>query len=216
MELDEVIRGAGTCRYFTDDPVGDEELRPLFDAARFGPQGGNRQPVRWIVVRDPAVKRQLKDWYLQPWKAYYEGVLSGNVKVLAKRQVVEDANHFAVHFDRVPVIVVVCASLPDLTATDKDLDRVGIVGGGSVYPSVQNLLLKARDVGLGAALTTLLVSFEPKLKELFELPEDVAIAGTISIGYPERNLPRRLTRQPLEELVYNERFGEPLFAGADA
>lgn len=216
MELDEVIRGAGTCRYFSDDPVDDEELRPLFDAARFGPQGGNRQPVRWIVVRDAEVKRQLRDWYLQPWKAYYEGVQSGSVKVLAKRQVVEDANHFAEHFDRAPVIIVVCASLPDLTATDKDLDRVGIVGGGSVYPSVQNLLLKARDAGLGAALTTLLVNFEPQLKELFGLPEDVAVAGTISIGHPERRLPRRLTRQPLEELVYAERFGEALYGAEDA
>ena len=215
MDLDEVIRGAGTCRYFSEDPVSDEELRPLFDAARFGPQGGNRQPVRWIVVRDSGVKRQLREWYLQPWKAYYEGVLNGTVKVQAKRKVLEDADHFAQHFDRAPVIVVVCANLPDLTATDKDLDRVGIVGGGSVYPSVQNLLLKARHAELGAALTTLLVNFEPQLKELFELPEDVAVAGTISIGHPERKLPRRLTRQPLHELVFTERFGEPLYDAED-
>lgn len=215
MELDEVIRGAGTCRYFTAEPVSDEDLHRLFDAARFGPQGGNRQPVRWIVVRDPAVKRQLRDLYLQPWKAYYNGVLAGEVKVLAGRSVLEDADHFAERFDAVPVIVVVCASLPDLTATDRNLDRIGIVGGGSVYPSVQNLLLTARQMGLGAALTTLLVNFEPQLKDLLGVPDDFALAGTISLGHPQRPLPRRLTRQPVEELVYSERFGAPLYLPED-
>ncbi len=54
MELTEAMRTPGTCRYFASDPVPDEVLHQAFDVARFGPQGGNRQPMRWIVVRDPA------------------------------------------------------------------------------------------------------------------------------------------------------------------
>jgi nitroreductase len=59
MELQEVVRTAGSCRFFLPDPVPDEVLAKLLDAARFAPQGGNRQPVRWIVVRDPSAKKQL-------------------------------------------------------------------------------------------------------------------------------------------------------------
>jgi nitroreductase len=64
MDVIEVIRTTGACRYFTPDPVPDAVLKRLFDAARYGPQGGNRQPVRFVVVRDPVVKKQLKEWYL--------------------------------------------------------------------------------------------------------------------------------------------------------
>ena len=67
MELVDAMTTVGTCRSFKPDPVPDEVLWRAFDAARFGPQGGNRQPVRFIVVRDPEVKRQLKEWYLVPW-----------------------------------------------------------------------------------------------------------------------------------------------------
>ena len=60
MELQDVIRKSGTCRHFSKDEVPDELLAQLLDAARFAPQGGNRQPVRWIVVRDPVAKRQMR------------------------------------------------------------------------------------------------------------------------------------------------------------
>ena len=70
VELDEVIGTSGTCRYFEERDIDDEVLERLLDAARFGPQGGNRQPVRFVVVRDAATKRQLRDWYLEPWSAY--------------------------------------------------------------------------------------------------------------------------------------------------
>ena len=73
MELTEAMRTMGTCRYFTDDPVPDEVLRRRSTSARFGPQGGNRQPVRWIVVRDAARKQALADLYLPMWKAYFGG-----------------------------------------------------------------------------------------------------------------------------------------------
>jgi nitroreductase len=209
MELQDVIRGAGTCRFFLEDDVPDELLTKLFDAARFAPQGGNRQPVRWIVVRDPEVKRQLRDWYLVPWTQYVSGARSGKVRVDGEnaQRLVDNADHMARHLHEVPVLIVVCAMLGDLAATDAALDRVGVVGGGSIYPAVQNLLLTARELGLGAALTTLLCAYEPQVKELLGIPDGVATAGTIALGWPARPLPKRLTRRPLEEFVFSERWG---------
>lgn len=213
MELQDVIRGAGTCRYYTDEEVTDEQLHELFDAARFAPQGGNRQPVRWVVVRDPDKKAQLKEWYLGPWKAYMAGIDSGEIEVTSAkaRQVVEDADHFAEHLDEIPVLVVVCGVLADIHPTDTELDRFGIVGGGSIYPAVQNLLLTAREMGLGASITTLLCHFEPQVMELLDIPEGVGTAAVLGIGHPAKNLPTKLTRNPVSSSVFLDSWDNPMF-----
>jgi nitroreductase len=215
MELQDVIRIAGSCRFFRPDPVSDEVLARLFDAARFAPQGGNRQPVRWIVVRDHAVKQQLQDWYLIPWKAYLRATETGEVQIGGEsaQRMVRNADHMAEHLGEAPVLLVACAVLSDLTTPDAALDRVGIVGGASIYPAVQNLLLSAREIGLGAALTTLLCAFEPQVKELLAIPQGVATAGMIVLGWPARPLATRLTRRPVEDAVFGERYGQPLLSG---
>jgi len=215
MELQDVIRIAGSCRFFRPDPVSDEVLVRLFDAARFAPQGGNRQPVRWIVVRDRTVKQQLQDWYLIPWKAYLRATETGEVQIggTSAQRMARNADHMAEHLAEAPVLLVACAVLSDLTTPDAALDRVGIVGGASIYPAVQNLLLSVREIGLGAALTTLLCAFEPQVKELLAIPQGVATAGMIVLGWPARPLATRLTRRPVEDAVFAERYGEPLLSG---
>jgi nitroreductase len=216
VDLLEAIRTNGTCRLFRSDPVPDEALRRAFDAARFAPQGGNRQPVRWIVVRDRARKKQLRDWYLEPWKVYVAGIREGAVRVGggdggARAQLVELADRFAENLHEVPVLVVVCAEEASLHATDRDLDRRSVVGGASIYPAVQNFLLGCRAEGLGTALTTLLCAFEPKVKKLLAIPDGFLTAAHVAVGYPERPFPKRLARRPLEDAVFGERFGERLF-----
>lgn len=213
MELLDAMRSQGTCRYFDDREVSDAVLYSAFEAARFGPQGGNRQPVRFVVVRDPAKKRQLKEWYLPPWKAYLQGASAGEVRLGTMPRTVQDADHFAEHLDEVPVLVVVCAELAGLHPTDTELGRLSIVGGGSVYPLVQNFLLACRDQGLGTALTTLLCLVEPQVKEMLAIPDDFATAACVAVGYPARGFPTTLTRMPVEELAFVERFGAPLKAG---
>ncbi|MCX6463538.1 MAG: nitroreductase family protein [Pseudonocardiales bacterium] len=214
MELTDAMRTTGTCRYFRPDPVPDEVLRAAFDVARFGPQGGNRQPVRWIVVRDAATKQALADLYLPPWKAYLAGIGVGDVRVGALPQTVIDADHFAEHLAEVPAIVVACAEIDGLHPTDTELGRLSVVGGGSIYPTVQNLCLALRDQGVGTAFTTLLCLSEPAVRELLSIPEGFLTAGHIAVGYPAKPFPTRLTRSPVEEIVFDGAFGRPMFAGA--
>lgn len=212
MELTEAMRTTGTCRYFRPDPVPDEVLRAAFEVARFGPQGGNRQPVRWVVVREQATKQALADLYLPLWKAYFTAIASGDVNVAALPKTVTDADHFAEHLAEVPAIVVACAELDGLHPTDTELGRLSVVGGGSIYPTVQNLCLALRDQGVGTAFTTLLCIEEPRVRELLAIPEGVITAAHIAVGYPERPFPTKLSRTPVEQIVYAESFAKPLFA----
>ncbi len=212
MELSEAMRSTGTCRYYSDEVVSDEVLRAAFDNARFGPQGGNRQPVRWVVVRDAAKKKALADLYLPYWEAYYGMILEGTKGVGAIPATVESANYFAHHLAEVPILLVVCAELEGLHPTDHELDRLSVVGGASIYPTVQNLTLALREQGVASAITTLLCAEEPKVKELLSIPDGFITAAHMAIGYPAKGFPKKLTRSPVEEIAFLDSFDTPMFA----
>jgi nitroreductase len=167
--------------------------------------------VRWVVVRDAANKKALADLYLPLWKAYFDGIATGDVNVGALPQAVVDADFFAEHLAEVPAIVVACAELAGLHPTDAELGRLSVVGGGSIYPTVQNLCLALRGEGVGTAFTTLLCATEPAVAELLKLPEGFITAGHIAVGYPERPFPRKLSRSPVEDIVFAETFEQPYF-----
>lgn len=211
MELVEAMRTTGTCRYFTADPVPDEVLYKAFDAARFGPQGGNRQPVRFVVVRDQAKKQRLAELYLPYWDEYFNAIAAGGVDVGALPETVTSADHFARHYAEHPAIVVVCGEIAGLHVTDAALDRVSVVGGGSIYPTMQNFCLALRDQGVGSAVTTLLCHEEPKVKELLNIPDGFLTAAHVAVGYPAKGFPKKLTRSPVEEIVGLDDFAAPMF-----
>ena len=224
MELTDAMRTTHACRRYRPDPVPDEVLHRAFDAARFAPQGGNRQGVRFVVVRDPEKKRRLGEWYLVPWTESYEAVKAGRSSVRSAGGVDksvrlgfsdpvrahEESNRFAHHFGEHPLIIVVCVDPTLVHPTDLDLDRLSIVGGASVYPMAQNLCLALRDQGVATTFTTLLVAYEPQVKELLGIPDPYVTACHIVAGYPERGFPKRLRRRPVEELVFVDTFGAPL------
>lgn len=213
MELIDAIKTTGACRHFKPDDVPDDVLERIFDAARFGPQGGNRQPVRYIVVRDPDTKRRLGEWYRSIWENVVGMASRGEYRVgRGAGRMLGAGTHLAEHFADVPVVVVVCAVLGDLARTDASLDRPGVVGGASIYPSVQNLLLAARSEGIGGVITTLLCAVEPQVKDLLDIPEELITCAAIPLGYPERPFPKTLSRGPVSEMVYADRYGQPLFA----
>lgn len=209
MELLDLIRSTNTCRYYKPDPIPDDVLTNVLNAARFAPSGGNRQPVSVVVVRSAQTKQALKELYLPIWNAYVDGIDTGNVRVGGRPQLVQDADYFAQHLDEVPVMLCVCARLADVHPTDVELDRLSIVGGASVYPAVQNMLLAARSAGLGSALTTLLCAVEPDVKSLLDIPEDVSTAAMVTLGWPVKPFPTKLRRRPLSEMAFDDRYGVP-------
>ncbi|HXB16810.1 MAG TPA: nitroreductase family protein [Solirubrobacteraceae bacterium] len=216
MELYDAMRCAPTSRRFTAEPVDRESIVRALDTARFAPSGGNRQGWRVIVVTDPGTRRALRDLYLPHWRRYME--MTGGAQMLAepdafekkRTRMVRRANEYAEHLDEVPVHLVLGVQQADLVATDEALPRTSIVGGASVYPFAQNLLLALRGEGLGAAMTTLLVPAEAEVHELLAIPPDVALAAHIGVGHRADPWPKQLARRPVSEFAFAERFGEPL------
>jgi len=216
MELYDAMRCAPTSRRFTEEEVSAEALERALDNARFAPSGGNRQGWRVVVVREAERRTALRDLYLPHWRAYLEK--TGGARMLAEPEefdaqrvrAVRGADDYARSIDRVPVHLVVGVRLEDLAVTDAELPRQSIVGGASVYPFAQNLLLALRSEGLGAAMTTLLVPAEAEVRKLLEIPEDIALAAHIGVGHRADPWPKQLARHPIEEFAFAERFGEPL------
>lgn len=227
MQLLDAMRSQHACRYYRPDPVPTAVFYDAIDAARFGPQGGNRQPVRFLIVTDPAKKKQLQEWYLVPWGAYMQAAASdqaameaesGDAKATAitdsnPTKALADADHFAHHFAEHPAIVVALADLEDTHPTDTDLGRLSIVGGASVYPMVQNFCLALRDQGVATTLTTLLCMYEPQIKELLDIPQDLSTAAFVVAGYPAKPFPTKLLRRPVEEMGFLDDLDTPLTRG---
>jgi nitroreductase len=207
VEFYEAMRCAPTTRRFKPDPVPSEVLMRVLDNARFAPSGGNRQGWRVVVVRDRGLRLTLRELYLPGWRAYMGS--TGGAAVLADPQAfdaatvrrVERANEYAQHLDEVPVHMVVGVRLGDLAVTDAALPRQSIVGG---------LLLALRAEGLGAALTTLLVPAEAQVKRLLGVPEEIALAAHIGVGHRAEEWPKRLSRKPVVDFAFAERYGDPL------
>jgi len=214
MELYEVMRTARTARSFDPRPVPDEVLHRVLDNARFAPSGGNRQGWRVVVVRDQERRTALKDLYMGPWRAY-----SGKARALAgnpeSEALYDRADRFAERLDQAPVHVLVFVRLNALAIADADLDRPSIVGGGSIYPFVQNFLLACREEGLGASLTTIMCMAEPEVLAMLGAPEGLALAGFIAVGYPPPGFTGKpLKRNPVEDFAFAETFAQPFVVPA--
>jgi nitroreductase len=217
LDLYEVMRCAPSTRNFTDEPVPREVLERVLDNARFAPSGGNRQGWRVIVITSPDLRRRLRDLYQEPWDAYMvktggraaldageaSGLPAGRLRML------RGADEYARRFDQVPVHLLPCVDVGTLAITDEALDRPSIVGGASIYPFVQNILLGLRHEGLGAAFTTLLVPAEAEIREMLSIPDEMVLAGHISVGYRSDPWPQQLSRKPVAEFAYGDRYGEP-------
>ena len=220
MELTEAMRTTFACREFTDEPVSDEVLHRILDVARFAPSGGNRQGGHVVVVRDPAVRRRLGELVQPTLRVYAAQAAAGEtpfnsvhptaIDVEAALRTPTDILPMFDHLDEVPVVLVVTVDLAKVASVNKDLDRVGLDTGASIYPLVWNILLAARAEGLGGVLTTLIVPAETDVQALLGLPDSHAIAALIPLGRPVKQL-TRLRRRPVEEFVTVDHFdGMPL------
>jgi nitroreductase len=226
VDLDLAMRTTGAVRGFTDAPIDDATLYRVLDRARFAPSGGNRQPWRVIVVRDGETRRQVRDLCVLGWREYVAFVAAGEVPFapgpdgtpnqsdidLEAARATPSPSPFVDDLDQAPVVLVIAAHLPSLAVLDTGFARQSIVGGGSVYPFGQNLLLSARSEGLAGVLTTFLVRQEQAAGELLHLPPDFGIAALVALGVPEK-FPSRLKRRPVEEFATIDTFDGPAFHG---
>jgi nitroreductase len=203
MELTDVMRGAASVRRFRPDPVPDEILYRVLDTARFAPSGGNRQGWHVVVVRDPELRRRLRDLYLRSWEEHHQPVF----RRMGRGPSPADA--YAEHLDEVPVHLVVLVQRAALVTTIPPLDASRVVAGASIYPFVHNIALALRAEGLGTTLSTVLVPVEAEVAELLRIPDAFALAAHLGVGWPAAPHPTRLRRRPVEEFATVDGFDGP-------
>lgn len=206
MELLEGLATTRAIRRYTDEPVSDEALATIMWAASRAPTGSNRQPFRFIVLRDgpraASARALLAGAATAMWGAkrasdgYDEG--SGADADSPKARMARTMQHYSDHLAEAPVIIIACIARHR---------QPNPMEGASVYPACQNLLLAARAIGLGGVLTGLHGFVEDELREVLGIPADVGISATITLGHPHgRHGPVR--RRPLAELVYEDGWAQ--------
>jgi nitroreductase len=194
-----------TIRRYTDEPVPPEALRAILFAATRAPSGSNRQAFRFLVLTDGPVAREAKrligQGARQAWgtkrenDGYAKG--SGTVDDSPKARVARTMQRYVDEFETVPVLILPCLVRYRAPTSYE---------GASIFPSCQNILLAARALGYGAALTGWHQVVETELRPLLGVPDGVFMAATITIGRPEGSL-GPVRRRPIGELIFEDRWG---------
>ncbi len=215
LPLYEAMSTLRAVRRLREDPIPDDVLKRILQAATWGPSGGNLQPWRLVVVRDAVLKQELGRLYKPLWERYAAGHRQGLAglegEALAKQErMLAAADHLGDHLGAAPVILVACFNPRLMAITDAELDRPSVVGGGSVYPAIQNLMLACVNEGVGCTLTTLLCYAEDQVRNLLEIPGDWYTCAFIPLGYPVGKGHGPISRRPMEKMCYGDRFGDPL------
>jgi len=203
-DIFEVIATQRAMRRLKPDPVPEEHIKKILWAATRAPNGGNVQPWRFLVITDPERKRALGRIYAEEWARYrsMDNAASRAVSSDADRRSLERTfaagDYLAAHFHEAPVIIIPCGFLLAVNS--------GIASGSSIYPAVQNLMLAARALGLGTALTTLHRQREDDVRELLGIPPNAHIAAVIPVGYPMGHFGSG-PRLPVEAVTYWDQWG---------
>ncbi len=194
-----------TIRRYTDEPIPDDVLSSILWHATRAPSGSNRQPFRFLVLRDGPLAMQAKallgEAFRASWAAkraadaYDEG--SGAVADSPKSRMAATMQHYVDHIEDVPVIVLACLVRYRSPHPSE---------GASIYPACQNLLLAARAHGFGGALTGFHQGVEPQLRELLGIPDGAAISATITLGRPAGSH-GPVRRKPVDQLVFDDAWG---------
>jgi nitroreductase len=216
MGLYEAMRTLRAVRKLRPDPIPDDVIRRVLEAASWAPTGGNRQPWRIVLVKDRAKKQRLGEMYSTRWSnyvKYYRAAIPADASPEERartQRTLAAGDYMAAHFGDTPVVAIFCFNPNNMAITDAKQNRPSVVGGGSVYTAVENLLLACRAEGLGCVLTTLLCESEPEVREMLAIPDPWYTAAAIPIGYPVGHGHGPIIRRPVEQLTYVDSWGKPL------
>jgi nitroreductase len=200
--LFQIIKTTRSMRRLKPDPVPDPLIRKILEAGVCAPSGGNMQRWRFLVIRDAGIKRTVGALYKRAWDEvvaprYRAGEPAPGTSRERFLRMLDAAEHLAAHIHEAPVWIVPCLQGDAPTRT----------AGSSIYPAVQNMLLAARALGLGATLTTLYLGFEKEAEAALGLPPGWHSYAILPIGYPMGRF-GPVRRVALDDVVYEDRWGQ--------
>ncbi len=194
FSLHDAIYNCRAMRKIKSDEVPESLLIKLIDAANQAPSGSNSQKARWVVVRDPAVKQRLADQNRKHAAPYIAADVA-NPSTPKQKRLLDAVVWQMEHMHEIPALIVACFDYPE------KVEGLGVYrSAGSVWPGVQNLLLTARSLGLGAAPTTLALRDQDAVRDILKLPETFAALCLIPVGYPMGNF-GPVVRKPVSEVM---------------
>lgn len=195
MPLGEAIFTQRAIRRLKSDPIPEDDLSAILQAATRAPSGGNLQPWHWLVVRDPQQRAKFGELYREAWWAKRHDAGIEKPADIPPESPLRQAMRLADEIAEAPVIVLACATAQGRGAAE------------NVIPACQNLLLAARGLGIGGTITTLHATVDERLHALFDIPENAQVVYCIPLGYPRGNF-GPATRKPLSEVTSIDRWGE--------
>ncbi|MBV9996852.1 MAG: nitroreductase family protein [Caulobacteraceae bacterium] len=207
-QLFETLFTTRAMRRLKADPVPRALIERILEAGRAAPSGGNAQAWGFLVIEDPDVKAKVQAFYQRAYDeragphyaAQLAALAPGDAREKLQRQM-RAVEHLTRHFHEAPVWIVACLEAP----------RGGGPGlGASIYPAVQNMLLAARGLGLGATLTSRHMLYGEAVDAIFGLPKSVCSFAILPIGYPQGRF-GPVARRPLSEVTHRDRWGQPYF-----
>ena len=210
-ELFEIIETTRAMRRLKPDPVPDELIAKILRAGVCAANGGNTQRWRFLVVKDQAIKKKVQVHYKRAFDEVVGPRYLNSAPPPGVTRERYDRQHAAVeyltdHFHEAPVWIVACLDTPSQDV--QGAAPPGRSSGASIYPAVQNMLLAARALGLGATLTTRHLLYEKETEAALGLPPGVHSYAIIPIGYPMGKF-GPVGRGPLKEIVYQDHWGHP-------
>jgi len=200
----EIIGTTRSMRRLKPDPVPDELIKQILEAGTAAANGGNTQKWRFLVIKDPAIKKAVQVWYK---KAFDEVVGPRYASSAPPPGVSPDRygrQHGAVeylteHFHEAPVWIVACL---------EDGPNPTRGAGASIYPAVQNMLLAIRALGLGSTLTTRHLLHEKEAEAALGLPPGVHSYAILPVGYPMGKF-GPIGRGKLSDFVFLDKWNPP-------
>jgi nitroreductase len=200
----EIMQTTRAMRRLKPDPVPDELIVKILEAGSCAANGGNTQRWRFLVVKDPAIKKAVQVFY----KRAFDKVVGPRYAtsapppgVTAERYARQHSavEYLTEHYHEAPVWIVACI---------EDKAPPNRAAGASIYPAVQNMLLAARALGLGSTLTTRHLLYEKEAEAALSLPDGVHSYAILPIGYPMGNF-GPVGRGKLADIVYQDKWGQP-------
>ena len=206
--LFETIHSLRAMRRLKPDPVPDDMIRQIIEAGTCAPSGQNLQRWSFLVVTDAEGKQFFGEryhyWLRNRFANYIESIDPDS----SDGRVMNAALYLGEHMHAAPVLLFCCGKR-DWPFVVPQAARVGLAppSYGSIYPAVQNILLAARGLGLGASLTTMHHMFEPEMQAFFGIPEEWGVVAVIPIGFPQGKF-GPVTRAPAPSKTHFNRWGQ--------
>ncbi len=196
-DIYEVMNTQRAVRQWTAEPVPEETIRRVIEAATKAPSGSNLQPWAFIVITDDDKRRLIADAIRASFEQRFGGRRPDPERIQdpAERRMMRGAFRLFDNFAAAPVLIIPC--LHNIQAHDPE----SLLAGSSIYPSIQNLMLAARAEGLGTVLTTAQAGVRDLLADQFGVPRDAVPVAIIPMGWPAVQF-GPVNRKPVDEFLH--------------